>query len=363
VTSSSRGNPAGQWRVGLVLLGLGIAVGLVPGPLAAQKTDLVVMRNGDRITGQVKEVARGMLDYSTDDVGRLSIEWEKVARVTSVHPFEVEVASGRKYFGWLTPSTEDGVMVVTTSRADTLRIRDVVAIMPLNAGFFQRVKAYLDVGFTLAKANAATTLSVSWEAEYRGPKMGTSLTFDSYAQGQDSSETTTRNSGTAQVQRFLPNRWSFSLLAGAEQNDELGLALRFTGGGVAGRVLSTSNRSEFSGQAGLVFTRERFLLGDPVTASPDTSTDNVEGLLAMTWEAFRFDSPKLDMTTSLVLYPSLSSLGRLRGDFTVRLKYELVRDFFVGVNFSDTFDSRPPDANASKNDYVTSLTIGWSYRR
>jgi hypothetical protein len=33
------------------------------------------------------------------------------------------------------------------------------------------------------------------------------------------------------------------------------------------------------------------------------------------------------------------------------------------VQFTDNFDSRPPEADVSKNDYITTLTIGWSYRR
>ena len=43
--------------------------------------------------------------------------------------------------------------------------------------------------------------------------------------------------------------------------------------------------------------------------------------------------------------------------------YELFNDFNTGIRFTDTFDSRPLEESASKNDYVTTLTIGWSYRR
>jgi hypothetical protein len=117
---------------------------------------VVVLRNGDHLTGEIKSMSRGKLDLSTDDAGRVSIEWVKVARVSSTYFYEAELASGRKYFGLLhpPPDGEAGVVVID---ADALAIPEVVALTPLDAVFWSRLKAYLDVGFTLAKSNRATT--------------------------------------------------------------------------------------------------------------------------------------------------------------------------------------------------------------
>ena len=334
---------------------------LVPVSLSAQKTDVVVIANGDVITGEIKGLSRGKLDYNTDDAGRLSIKWEKVIGLTSRHFYEVERSSGRKYFGRLSSPQNDGTIIVENEQSDTLRVRDIVAIDLLEAGFFQRTKAYLDAGFTFAKANQATTFSLSGQLDYRGPRVGATLSFDSYAQGQKTSPTTARNTVALRGTRFLPNRWSAVLLTQAEQNDELNLALRFTAGGAGGRVLTQSNRSELSAAAGVVVTQERFSTSSGETS--DTAKTNLEGLILVKWDAFRFDSPKLDLSTYLVVYPSLSTLGRVRGEYSLRIKYELVKDFNVGINLTDNFDSKPPDVTASKNDFITSLTIGWSYRR
>src|SRR6478672_5568821 len=67
----------------------------------AQKTDSVWIRNGDRITGEVKSLSRALLKYSTDDLGTIYIEWEKVVRITSPATYEVQLSSGLKYFGTL----------------------------------------------------------------------------------------------------------------------------------------------------------------------------------------------------------------------------------------------------------------------
>jgi len=327
-------------------------------PALAVKTDLVILRNGDRITGEVKGLARGKLDYNTDDAGRLSIEWDKVARVTSPTSYDVELTSGQRGFGRLSPSSRDGLVVIESARADSFAVNDVVGITPVNASFLQRVSSYLDVGFTLAKANLATTFSLSGAADYRGPSLGSQLKFDSYAQGQESVPTTTRNSVRQTVSWFLPRRWSAVGILQLEQNDALDLDHRFTAGGAMSRVVTHTNQQEFSLGAGLVGTQEQFS-----SATGGARSTSLEGLLALTWDAFRFDSPKLDFNTSVAIFPSISDAGRVRGQTEIRLVYELFNDFNTGIRISDTFDSRPPEAGASKNDYITTLTIGWSYRR
>ncbi|KPJ97981.1 MAG: hypothetical protein AMS20_16575 [Gemmatimonas sp. SG8_28] len=351
-------------RIGRLLAALLVAALGLPFPAYAQKTDVITLVNGDEITGEIKEVSLGKLDYSTDDAGRLSIEWVKVQRVTSVHYFEVEMSSGLKYFGQLKSAAEDGSVVVELGRADTLAINRIVRIVPLNSRFIDRLKAYLDVGFSLAKANKATTVNVNTEVDYRGSKWGAGISASSYFQKQEDADKSTRNNITLTMQRFLPKRWQAVALAKAEQNDELGLLLRGSTGGGVGFVAKQSNRSEFELASGLIVTRERFALTDTTAgASPDTLKNNIEGMLGASWSVFRFDSPKLDFSTSLVTYPSISSLGRVRGEGNIRVKYEVFKDFYIGLNFTDTFDSKPPDEAASRNDFVTSVTVGWSYRR
>jgi hypothetical protein len=336
---------------------------VVAPPAFAAKTDIVSLKNGDQITGEVKGLSRGKLDYSTDDVGRLAIEWTKIARVTSNHVMELETTSGVKYLGRLVASERDGLVVVEGPPVDTLAIPHVVRISLLDAGLAQQMKAYLDLGSTFAKANQSNTFTMSGNVEYRGRKYGSTLAFDSYAQGQETVPTTTRNAAGLSVTRYLPDRWAAVLLTKAEQNDELDLDLRLTAGAGAGRVLHQSNQSDFGIGGGLVVTWEQFALEPGDTVSQEGVQKNLEALFTASWDSFRFDSPKFDLSASLYVFPSLSTLGRVRGTFTTRIAYELFSDFNVGLNFSDTFDSRPPDENAATNDYVTSFTIGWSYRR
>ncbi len=74
--------------------------------MGRDKTDVVILKNGDHVTGEIKSLERGKMSLSTDSMGTLSIEWEDVAQVTSQWVFEVETEMGLRTVGSLSPATE-----------------------------------------------------------------------------------------------------------------------------------------------------------------------------------------------------------------------------------------------------------------
>ena len=62
----------------------------------AVKTDMVVLKNGDRITGDIKELKKGKLKYSTDDISTIYIEWENISEIYSPSTFEFLTTTGDK---------------------------------------------------------------------------------------------------------------------------------------------------------------------------------------------------------------------------------------------------------------------------
>jgi Protein of unknown function, DUF481 len=340
------------------LLGRTVAFALLAAPAGAAagppKTDVVVLLNGDRFTGEIMGMSRATLDLKTDDAGRISIEWTKVARVTSPHVFEVETSDGDKYHSALSldPGTGDGSIRLDDGKS--IPILDVVSIVPIDTSVWRRLQAYLDLGFTLAKANSATTLTADGEVGYRGERLGTSLEFDVYAQKTASSVAVSREAVVLSGDLYF-RRWALQVFAGAEHNDELDLQLRLTvGSGVEYWALRNQSM-ELTARVGLAGLQEKYTSGDP--------TLYLTSYVTAAWDAFRYDSPKLDAGISMTAYPYLTDLGRVRLETAARVKYEIFQDFNVGLSVSDTFDSRPPDPSASNNDFLVTLTIGWSYRR
>jgi len=332
-----------------------VAALFVPASLAAQKVDSLVMINDDVITGEIKELARGKLSYKTDDMGTLSIKWDKVKRLKTEHYYEIVMSSGWKYFGSLAWPDEDYRMVVVLTSADTLDMHRVVSISRIRAGFFQRTSGYVDLGFSVTRANLQTEWTLGAQARYRAQKWAGSLTGNSYFRFQeDTSSNTSRNNLVGRADRLFKGKWSTGLTLSVEQNEELNLDLRqITGFGV-GYSLTRTNDHTLLLNSSLLATNEKY------STSADGTT-SLEILFGANYEAFRFDSPKLDLTVGLSVIPSLSDLGRVRTQLDFRTSYELIADFFLGLKGFVTYDSRPPTEDAVKADYSVNFTIGWSW--
>ena len=75
---------------------------------ARENTDVIVMKNGDRITGQIKGLDAGVLYVSLPYVIQtLDVDWSSVAHVESGQLFLVRTADGSVYRGTLaTAETE-----------------------------------------------------------------------------------------------------------------------------------------------------------------------------------------------------------------------------------------------------------------
>lgn len=57
-----------------------------PGKLNAQKTDVITVRNGDLMTGEMKSLDRGLLVFKTDVAQTINVEWPKVELYDSRPP-------------------------------------------------------------------------------------------------------------------------------------------------------------------------------------------------------------------------------------------------------------------------------------
>ena len=61
---------------------------------AGEKTDILEMASGDKITGELESVRQGQLSYKTDDMGTLTVNWDRVASLVSKKTVEVETEDG-----------------------------------------------------------------------------------------------------------------------------------------------------------------------------------------------------------------------------------------------------------------------------
>ena len=302
----------------LLLLGAGNSLN------AQGKTDVVTLGNGDRITGEVKRLDRGRLEFSTDDAGTLYLEWDKLVGVVAARYVEVVTSDGRRFLGQLGPADPRMIAVTSPAGSESLQMAQVTVVRPIGASFWSQLDGSIDAGFNYTRSSGVAQLNLNSETVYEKPAFRGRVAL-SLTQTQTDDGAGRDDRGSLEVS-YLHYRWQEWFVVGAgrfETNESLGLELRSQVAVAVGPRLVNSNRAQLMLGGGLVVNDERGVDVEP--------TQNLEGLLMLSTSYYTYDRPKTNVDFSIQYYPSLSNAGRHRFQLDAGVKRELWKDLFVSL--------------------------------
>jgi hypothetical protein len=325
-------------------------------PALAQKTDVVTLANGDRITGEITRLERGRLEFSTDDAGTLYLEWDKLVSLTATtRIFDILTSGDRRHLGSLGPAPAARMLAVATIGGTvTLAMAEVTWISPIGQGFWKKVDGSFDAGFNYTRSSGIAQLNVNSSTSYRRP--GFQVRLNASFTGTETDDGSSRDDRGAIDAAYISYRWApwmVTAMGRFETNESLGIELRSQTGGAVGPRLVNSNRGQLWLGGGMVVNRE-----DGVDVE---TTTNVEGLLVFQTSFYTYDRPKTTIDISFSYYPSFTTWGRQRLQLDSSVKREILKDFYLSLNLFDSFDSKPPNTAFDTNDFGIVLSIGWSY--
>ena len=327
---------------------------VMPAVVHAQRSDVVEVTNGDRITGTVSRLLRGRLEFRTDSAGTLSIIWEQVVRLTSAENLDIELQSGERFSGTIS-SPSSGQLVVQTASGPSrpIDMKQIVLMTSIAEGFRGRTTGSLDFGLNFTNSQSARTYTLNGEALHRSAAhmYETQVKFDSWLAARDDVERLTRNALTVDVRRRLARRWFAVATIEGQQDEQLELDVRLLVAGGVGRMLIHSQRSHLAVSGGLDYDGEQY-------DSVGSFDHSVELFGDVVWDWFARDSvteAKVEATT----YVSLAR-QRLRLEWDSSLRRDIFWDLYWAVNITESFDSDPPD-DRPRSDFLLSFTLGWSF--
>jgi len=324
-------------------------------PAIADKVDVVILKNGDYITGEVKSMEFARLIYSTDAMKTLSIEWDDIKYIKAKETFRIEMEDGTDFSGSLDSDSLNQTLIIKFKNYSyRIEFSKVVKITPIKDTFAERVNFSVDLGFSYTKASEVAQLTSNANGSYRSWEFYHELNFNSIVTTTSDTNTTENIDLRWNSARFFLYKWFVDVFVGAQRNTELGLDLRLLIGGGGGKDIFRTNTNLLSGASGLQITQE----WDKDTQG---STTNLEGLLVARHKKFQYDDPEIDWSTTIRVYPSFTTWGRVRVNFNTNLRWEIYTDLFWRLTFYDNYDSQPPTEGASKNDYGITLSFGWKY--
>jgi hypothetical protein len=347
-TTALRGRTAGR-GVALALLLL-----LLAGDLEAAKTDVVIFRNGDRLTGEVKKLERGKLRFKTDATGTIEIEWDEVAHLSSESTYQVEHKDGTLQYGRLeaTPNREV-TRVVGEKATREVPHPDLVLITPIKQKFWGRVDGSVSFGYSFTKSSNVTQFTLGADAEYRSRRRRTGFQLSSIVTEQETGTTDRIDLGST-YQRIYRNRHFAVGGLAFQRNQELGIDLRILLSGGPGRYLIKNNRNELMVGGGLAVNREG------VTDSTDVD-NSLEGWVRLSYRHFRYDTPESSIRTELAVIPSITEWDRVRVEFDASVRQEIFTDFFWDLSYFHSYDSVPPNQVDPADDYGIVTSLGYSF--
>jgi hypothetical protein len=322
-------------------------------PALAADTDLVLLRNGDRLHGEIKRLQYGRLELSTTTMSTVYVEWDKVVGLASPHFFEFETADGSRHYGSLEQSPIGTLGVALGGTITPLAVASVVRIRRIKESFWDRIDGSVTLGASYTRSSEIGQGSMGVTLRSRRPAYEFSTDFSTTVTVQPDQPDKSRTVFGASYIRQLRNRWFVLGNGKLESNTDLGLDLRSSAGSGGGRYVVQTNRSLLGAAGGLLVNRENPVSGD--------STSNVEAFLGVTCEFFTYDTPKTSFNTTFLLFPSLSVGGRYRTELSLALSREIVKDFTIGVTIYDSYDSKPPAGSSSTHDFGISLNVGWTF--
>lgn len=329
---------------------------------ARDKTDVMVMNNGDRLTCEVKGLDAGVLYVSLDYVdGTVLVDWSKVAHLESKQLFVVKTDEGSVYTGTLkTPETAGArpmmIRVVKTSEQEVdINQSQIVRMIATSEKLWQRFSGEVSFGTIYSKGNQSTQYSLGAQTAYVRERWNARASFDSNLSSSTGVNVSTRNSLNLLALRLLPwNKWFYSGLGGFLQSSEQGITLQTTLGGGVGRYLKNTDRTSISVLAGMAWQDTSY----HQSILPENKQNIAAALIYTEARLFKFSKTNLDLTAALL--PAVSDPGRVRFNTNATYYIKIFSNLKWNFSFYGNWDTRPPPG-LSGSDYGTSSGLSWTF--
>ena len=321
------------------------------GTLRAQR-DSLVMRNGDLLVGEIKDMNKGVLvmktSYSDKD---FSIEWDKVREAYGRGRFLLMLTDGRRVNGRFYSEKANNRLVIIDEDgvADYVALDELVYIKGLKTNFWGRASASIDVGFNMAKANALKQYTANIKMGFLADAWQVDANYNHLYAQQDNVDPNRRVDGGINFKYFLQRDWFVASSISFLSNTEQALKLRLSGSAGVGNFITRTNHAYWAVAGGLSFNNEQFLNTTPSRRSLEVYAGTELNL---------FDIGDLSFYFKPAVYYSITESGRWRMDLTTNLKYDLPKDFYIKTNLTLNYDNRPAEAG-NTTDYVWAVSFGW----
>lgn len=331
-----------------------IAIALFSASFVFSQNDSLILVNGDVIIGELKDMDRGVTTietaYSDSD---FKIEWDGIKEIYTVQSYLITTSEGERFNGKIASSGDKKIkLILEDGTTYEMLFMDIVYLKSIDEGFWNKIDAFVDVGFDLTKANNQMTFSTRSGINYIAPVWGLGLKYNTNVTTQDEGPNTERTDGELGFKYFLPKDFYIPVSVNYLKSSEQNLKARWTAMAGVGYFFFQTNRMYWGADVGGSYNTENYI--------PDSIPDrnSFEGYFGTNLNLF--DIGDFSLSTSAKAFPSFTESGRWRVDFNLDTKYDLPLEFYIKIGFSMNYDNQPVPGG-SDMDYTLHTGVGWEW--
>lgn len=317
----------------------------------AQK-DTIFLKNKDIIDGKIKDMDKAILHMSTDySDENFSILWSEVERLSTTNRFYITLSNRKTIISKIKTIGEDSILLTNGKKNLLCNHSQIVYIKGFEESLKDRIKASIDLGFNMAKANNLVQLNLRSNFDYTDHHWTFTANMNITASKQDSIDPTQMKEAAVGIRYSLENDFFLILASNFLSNTEQALKLRSNANFGIGRFLVHTNKLYLTVASGIGYMDERFSNDTPRKKS-------FENYLGTELNLFKTDN--VSLLTGIIIYRSLTEKKRWRSDMNLDVKFNLPLKFYIQNGITVNYDNQPAIVG-NKVDYNIMVTLGWEF--
>jgi putative salt-induced outer membrane protein YdiY len=314
-------------------------------PLPVQAA-VVVLKNGDRITGRVIKMQDKRLEIDTPSAGIIKIKWEEIVSLTTERPMSIKLYGEADIPDDAGERRLDRIIVNTLGGEGAIPLEDVRAINFAENDY----RGYLSAGGNQTSGNTKTqALNISGNLTYRRLEHRYYLDGKYNRAEADGKDTANNAAVNIQYDYFLARRVYVGGLNLFESDQFQDLNLRNTGSLILGYDLLDREHHNLTIAAGPAAVYQDFTT-DPATITPSST---------VMWRyKFMFRGDDVVFFHKFQSFKDLGHGEAIRVNADQGFKVKVMNNWWINMEYDLRYNSEPV---ADKQTVDTNIIFGFSY--
>ncbi len=349
---SRRGSCYAASAVGILVSLACVAVFM--GLAAPASADEVLLKNGDRITGEITVLKGGELHVKVPYSGEtVKLKWDSIQAVRSDRSQSIRMKDGSEIKGTL-EITEDGFMRIISETTDPVVVRDLASVHEMNVPLIT-YRGNVSAGASYTAGNT-DTVSANLDGRFmaRSKKQRLTLRGD-YNYGETDGEESAKNASGSIKYDFFPLQKLYTYVNSSLKYDRFqDLNLMATVGAGLGYQFLETKRTDLSYEMGVSYVNEDFR---PSPGDPDPDRSYAAGRWSLNLD-YKVIPDKINLFHFHEGFFGFEDLSNVVIRSRQGLRFTVIKGFFTSLQVNVDFNNAPA---ADKRKADTALIFGLGY--